>query len=190
MPTYQELRSTYAQFSLPELRDLARRPFDLTTQARVALAAELSLREIPTEEEILASQTRAPARAASWHGGWLTIFEAWVTLQIVVFSGTYIHLHPSLDWSTLVMLATVAIPGFGLVLIANRRPSAPRFWLRALAVMLVAQITSAATSELPNWRALVWTVIVVAWFMYWLKSARVAREFGLAGQAASPADDC
>src|SRR5262245_34650607 len=120
MPTYQELRSTYALMTIPELRALALGPLELTDQAQAALADELSLRDVLTEYEIPPSLMRAPTRAVSRHKWLLTMFQAWVTFQIVIFAAGFILLHRVFDWWTLLMLAILAVPCFGLVLIANR----------------------------------------------------------------------
>src|SRR5262245_12711301 len=97
MPTYQELRSTYARWTTQELQELALRPLELTAQGQAALADELSLRDAPTEPETQASLTSASTRVVSRHGWWLTLFQAWVTLQMVVFTAVFIVLHPVFD---------------------------------------------------------------------------------------------
>jgi hypothetical protein len=188
MPTYQELRSTYAQLTIPELRDLTLRPLELTAQAQAALADELSLRDVPTEYEVPPSLTRTWTRPVSWQKWWLTIFQAWVTFQIILFAAAFIVFHRIFDGWTLLMLAVAAVPCFGLVLIANKHPSARRFWLGLLAVMLVARLTSAPVLGLLNWGRLFGIAINVAWYRYWLQSKHVATESSPVHQPASPTD--
>src|SRR5262245_35342136 len=116
MPTYQELRSTYALMTIPELRALALGPLELTDQAQAALADELSLRDVLTEYEIPSSLMRTPTRAVSRHNWLLSMFQAWVTFQILVFGTAFILVHPVFDGWTLLMLAVLAVSCFGLVL--------------------------------------------------------------------------
>src|SRR5262245_32101618 len=177
MPTYQELRRTYARLTIPELRDLALRPLELTAQAQAALADELSLRDVRTEHEITPSLTRTSTPGVSWQKWWLTIFQAWVSLQIASFAAVFTLMHRVFDWRTLVMLAIVAVPCFGLVLIANKHPLARRFWLGLLAAILVTQLTSALVLGPFSWRTLIAIAINVAWYRYWLGPRHVATEF-------------
>jgi hypothetical protein len=188
MPTYQELRSTYALMTIPELRDLALRPRELTDHAQAALADELSLRDVLTEYEVPPSLARTSARAIAWHKWWLTIFQAWVTLQIVLFAGGFILLHPIFDGRMLLMLAIVAVPWFGLLLIARKHPSARQFWLGWLAVLLVVQVVIALAVGRLNWRTLIEMATYVAWYVYWLKSRHVAAELSLVGSPATPTE--
>jgi len=188
MPTYQELRSTYALMAIPELRHLALRPLELTDQAQAALADELALRDVLTEYEIPPSLMRTSTRAVSWQEWWLTAFQAWVTFQIIGFGSVVAALDPILDGWTLLASAIMAVQCFGLVLIANKHPSTRRFWLGLLAVLLVVRLTSAPILGLLNWGMLIGIAIHVAWYRYWLESRHVATEFGLVNQAASPAD--
>jgi hypothetical protein len=190
MRTYEDLWSTCAQLTRAELRDLALRPLELTAQAQAALADELSSRDVPTENDDDPSipQTSTPPRAASWYKGWLIVFQIWVTLQIVLVVAAFSQLRPGLGWSTLIMLATVAVPSIGLVLIANKSLSARRFCLAVLAVSLVARITTDAIFGQFGWRTLFGMAIIVAWYLYWLNSTRVAAEFSGASWPASPAD--
>jgi hypothetical protein len=181
MPTYQELRTTYAQLTPSELRDLARRPIDLTAQGQAALADELSLRDVGTENDL-----ETTAAAPSWYKGWLTVFQAWVTLHIVAFAAGFILLRPGLGWPTLGMLAIVAIPCIGLVLIANQHSSARRFWPTFLAVWLVSEVTVAFVIGGFTWRDLIDIATIVAWYKYWLSSKRVAMEFGADSQKLIP----
>jgi len=112
--------------TVPELRDLALRPLDLTDHARAALADELSLRDVLTEYEVPQSLMRASTRAVSWRK-WLIIFQAWVTLQVVAIAAVFVLLHPVFDGRTLLLLAIVAVPWLGLLLIANARQRAARW---------------------------------------------------------------
>jgi len=188
MPTYQELRSTYGRLTIGELQDLALRPFELTAQAQAALVDELSSRGVPANADTPTPETRPSARADSWYRGWLTVFEAWVTLEIAASLAAFALLRPDLGWSTLLMLAIVAVPTIGLVLIANSHPLARRFWLALLAVLLVAWITIAAAFGRTSWRAPSEAAIIAAWYLYWLNSRRIAAEFSSASRPASPAD--
>jgi hypothetical protein len=201
MPTYQELRSTYGQLTLAELQDLALRPFELTAQAQTALAEELSSRDVPADDDTPTPQTRTSASAASlyrrwlpviqaWassHGGWLTVFQAWVTLQIAAFLTVFALFGPGLGWSLVSTLAAVAVLSVGLVLIATNNPLARRFWPVLLAVWLVASLMGIAALGRFRWHTPLSIAILIAWYLYWLKSKRVAAEFS---RASPPASTC
>jgi len=174
MPTYQELRGTYALMTIPELRNLARRPLELTDQAQAALADELSLRDVLTEYEIPPSLMRTPTRAVARRTWLLTMFQAWVTFQILGFGTAFAGLHPFLEGWRLLVLAIMAVQCFGLVLIANRNPLARRFWLRLLAMLLIARLMSAPVFGLLNVGTLIGIAMNVAWYLYWLQSRDVA----------------
>lgn len=61
----------------------------------------------------------------------------------------------------------IAVVVFGLVLIAQRRELARPYWLVCLAVMTLG----AGARRSPS------TIILLVWFIYWLRSRRVRDTF-------------
>lgn len=191
MPSVDELRSRYASFSTAELRELAQRPDALTSDAQLVLNEELSRRtselspslsDDPRPPELSSHTTGKP-----WHRGWLTVFEAFITLRLLAAILGFFSAGGSVPWEILLLLVlSSAIPITGLVLIARRSRYARPFWLAILGLgagTFVAVLLTGGFSR----EDLIDGVWAVVWFFYWLRSERVAKEFPPRKRANQPA---
>lgn len=162
---------------MAELRDLASRTSDLTPEAQSALANELSARDTTRQDADDPAPPIVMPSSFTWFKGWLTIFEAWMAFFMIGLAFGYLLEDGPLSWTTLKLLVILAIPGTGLVLIAKRSPAARPFWLVSLGVWLAVGLVFPAVTGTLSLRSLLKLAAPAAWFLYWLKSQRIAREF-------------
>lgn len=123
------------------------------------------------------------------HGGWLTMFQAMVSLVLIAFAYGFVmaglatadrtvdgliegSVRLRLAWQLAIVVAPVLV---GLVLIAARARVTRTYWLIALPVIVftVAALVPARRGERQG--ALSWWLII--WWFYWLRSYRVLATF-------------
>lgn len=177
MPSVEKLRQVYASYSDGELVKLAARPEELTEEGQIALREEVSRRQLTSvPHQDWDAEPPRPTTPA-WHSGWLTVFQAWITLLLIAFAAGYI-LGGSIDSQGVLMLMLLTGPGLiGLVLIAKRHHAARPYWLAILGVGLAVSLGAPLFGGGHTPAALIRAATEGAWFLYWLKSRRVAREF-------------
>ena len=187
MPTFDELRSRYAAYSAEELTDLAARPSELTPEALAALEEVMRGRDLPPSAP---PQVRAEAGTQgrqTWHRGWLTVFQAWITLITCAFVAGFLMASGEITLSSAMLVTiVVAVPITGLLLIARRHPAARGFWLVCLGAWFAYAFAAPAFLGGYSPTTIVRAAMVGAWLLYWLNSKRVAQEFrsrSLAGMA-------
>jgi hypothetical protein len=178
MSRYDDFRKTYAGYVTSELKDLARRPADLVPEARAALTDELDSRDPAWRAAPSAPDVIDKPSHRSWGRLWLTLFQLWVTANIVFATYIYFIFGPRSGGRLVVLLGLLAIPIRGLWLIATRSPAARRFWLTSLGVLILADAVVAVLIGWSGVRAVPNAVLTITWYVYWLKSKPVAATLG------------
>jgi len=179
MPSVEELRRRYADYSDLELEELAASS-GLTSDSRLALAEEMGRRRIAVQSEPVSLQPSVPT--STWHRGWLSVFQVLVALVTLAFVGGAIV--GNFSWSVVPIVALGLLPTAGIILISRRSTAARPFWLALLGIALILSLSPLLTGGSPSMPEVAWTAI---WFGYWLRSKRVREEFGRSSAVRTPA---
>ena len=179
MPTLDELRHRYREYSDVELAELSQA--ELTEDGRTALSEELAARSL-TSADLPSTNTSA----RGWpHRGWITVFQALVIIGVALQSFNTLRAFLSIDAPLLVILpyllageALSAIPVTGFVFIVRRSRFARPFWLWYLALTAAFIFYPALfTPGVFGAGVVARLAFVTGWFVYWQRSARVRSEF-------------
>ena len=190
MPPALTTKERYKRLPLSELQDLAAEGSEsFTPEAWRALLEEIEARGDRTPPETASTPDRPDASSSpttpsvnpfARDGVWLTVFQAMIAIGTIWVAGIAVlsALSNGPDFGTIFGALAVSLNILGLVLIAQRRPFARRFWIAYLGVGAVLSIVSPLRREALGLSTVVRFAISIAWAMYWLRSERVRLGFG------------
>jgi hypothetical protein len=173
--------------SIPEHSALeaAVQPLAKTLLRRAKSVAEALRRPHEPGDNPRADRPLTPAEQSAGPtgtGGWLALFQALVVLYTSAFVIGFLMAGGAVTIDGVLVFAVFTLASVvGLVLIAQRRPSAPKYWIGYLGLWVLATGVTWDAGLTSSTEAVSRIVGAAAWMVYWVRSKRVRATFSESG---------